>query len=919
MAAVGAALSIVLSIILTICIRVDARDVIVFTQTNISSEFLLDPTLSPPFTSFLYLTQGNNATADPPTTIRMAQIQDSNTTTGWGRPTLLIMEHLPGFIPPEAINAPEDLAWHASELGSLGNESTVSEHALMRTYGTGIVADLWEIISTAGHWHYVPGENDENRFIQRFIERLGVDKSPAARAYAAQVERAEYRMRTGMPRVQGLLEEARASLTQTNIRMIDAGLGEVSDLDFQRPTTVTIEGEKFLTYKELTYTRSLQPNLLDRFAFRSPSPLLRGSLQPTDQIRSYQASQALPGTERAPRIAGACARRLRRRQVCANTKPVVSKTDMAVARQGGVVKTMTIVSATAAHVLNEVVRLAAVAFVIIDFIEGFYLGGAMGMIGIAAASIMPLLMGGPMGVLFGTALAFLFFILPGVFEMLPTPPSILSNLEILQYAFFGDKDHTGNEKCAKEHPGCVASYGPGILALIFKWEFFDAVAFLLWANHGFPITMPDLAKSFDKAISLDRDQNQTAVAGITCGNYIGSHTVPNRWGTNSWSHTNPNQCSHPKFHLNRDLITLPNVNRTAADVYNDIIGGPNGGGSCKIINNADNMVTIPDYGIRIKGLPVAIACGIDATASGEENVNGTLLASSGGNGVVAGPNAIKAPPLPGDSIASTTASAPESAATNLTPTTPVAALSAASSSGFLTLNAPTAAPVGSSPGSLSTNGRTGEGYTPPPPPAPFQNSLTPANAACFTTPQMPNYFCVPNGTYGSQYENTFNFKSRDAHELFLPPDSSVIVHYTIPTLHGEMKSTETFTSNVTLKTKSGFHRTMDKANFFEVMIPAPPSPPVACLFTKPKYMGDVTCVGVGGGNMTAGAGEVSSVTIHGGATVTLYPNEYGDPGSQTFTVSVEDLATVPYGTDDDLKGKVKAVLVEPSSISVSTA
>ena len=51
----------------------DARNVTVLTQTNISSQSLIDPSLTLPFTSFLYVSQGTNTTEYPPTTARIAQ------------------------------------------------------------------------------------------------------------------------------------------------------------------------------------------------------------------------------------------------------------------------------------------------------------------------------------------------------------------------------------------------------------------------------------------------------------------------------------------------------------------------------------------------------------------------------------------------------------------------------------------------------------------------------------------------------------------------------------------------------------------------------------------------------------------------------------------------------------------------------
>ena len=764
--------------------------------------------------------------------------------------------------------------------------------------------------------------SDENVFIHEFLEKLGLGKAPAAETYAAQVQRVraytdQIRQGSNIYRANGLqqlVNDARDSLTGTNIRMLDEATGEITDFDFQQPTTRMIDGKEYLSYKELTYSKSIQPNILERFSMSSASPFTPEAIQPTDSIRSWGGSRPIPGTEGG--VSVPCRRGLGRR-VCTTIHPPSLETDVALARQGEKLLTMSVVSQQAAHYLNELVRVAAVAFCVIDFIEGQYIAGVLGLIGVAAASIIPLLMAGPMGILFGTALALLFFILPGVFQTLPAPPSIESNVEIIQYAFFGDKDHTGNEKCAQQHPGCVASYGPGILALTFKWELYDAVAFLIWANHGFPMTIPDIAAAFKRAISFDKDQNITAAAAkVTCGNYVGSHLVSNRWGTTSWSGFDPNKCNFPKFHFDRTLVTLPNVNRTAAEVYNDIIGGSNDGGSCKIINNADNMVTIPDYGIRIKGLPVAIACGLNQTVSGEN--------------IVSGPDAVKTP-IAGQHLTSSLKPVSTAAPSEGDVSSTISSITTVSSnlSGFLTLNAPTAIPAGSSPssipsgsspGTLSTDGRSGEGYIPPPPPAPFQNSLTRANSACFTTTILPNDFCLPNGTYTGQ-SGTFVFTTQKVNGVYFPAGSSLIIHGAYPSLHYPHPFTKSYKTNVTTGAKNqDLDRSMDHMTTFDVLISDPPPPPVACLFTHAKYTGDVTCVGTGGGNMTAGRGQVGSVAIYGGATVTLYPNGYGDRASQTFTVSVDDLATVPYGTNGNLKGNVTAVLVEaPANLGGSTS
>ena len=92
-----------------------------------------------------------------------------------------------------------------------------------------------------------------------------------------------------------------------------------------------------------------------------------------------------------------------------------------------------------------------------------------------------------------------------------------------------------------------------------------------------------------------------------------------------------------------------------------------------------------------------------------------------------------------------------------------------------------------------------------------------------------------------------------------------------------------------------------------------PVPRVVCLFTKKQYQGDMTCVGVGGGNMTEGAGDMESVAIYGGATVTLYPHKYRDPGGPAFTASLPDVSEIVYGNNGNFQGIVKALWVEATT------
>ena len=912
---------------------VGASDVFVITQTNISSQYLIDPDLDLPFTSMLYIAEGSNATTNPPITIRMSQIPSPNDTSVY-QPTLLVIEHKPGFTLPEAINAPTGLTWHTDYIG-VANESLVAKDQLMRTWGSGIVADLWFIIAEKFDEDYIIAKADENILIREIIKKMGLQNTKGGRAQAGRTGRWEARIAAKW--ASNTMDTVASKVVGTRVQIFGDGTAERMDFDLSRPRTppVSPSGESVSSEDSSGYRRiSVKTLQAEDFLrkIRGLNPLVLEALQPSEDSLSWRGSSPIPLSQASASESGT------RTPVEGNLK-----TDITMVREKGVFSTLSLISKQAAYILNEAVFALAISFVIVEYVQGRYLTSAMTSMAVIAGRLVPIILdafleAGPIGVLFGTALALLFIILPGVFTVLPEPPPITNNTQILQYVFFGDSNHTGNERCQQDHPGCVAMYGPGILNLTMEVEYIDAVFTLLHMNAGLPTTIPDLAAAFPPAISLEKDISPTAPLQISCGNYIATHTELNRWGTITWSNGNPHECNHPKFHINRDAIMIPNINRTAADVYKDIIGEHNPHGSCKIIDNADNPITVPDYGIRIKGLPVAIACGINATSvpapdgiANDDAMPADEVLSSGT--AVSDPSLV---PATSQAVALSTPQSPSSAATILSTTTlssqtapsqilvlptgppaPATTLSTSilSSSIFLSIASAIALPSGSSPGSLSSDGRSGEGYIPPPPPSPFLPSLNPSNAVCFTTKKMKENFCLPNGTYSVQH-NTFGYVSRDTRSVLLPtaPGTKLVVRYAPIPVSPTVIETQNYTMNQTFTGRMSPDPFFFQDGGFDVLIPNVPPPPVACLFTEPEFRGDVTCVGLGGGNMTQGKLKVASVDILGGATVTLFPNAYGDLGSQRFTVSVPDLALVPYGTNDVMTGHVAAVLVQGSGV-----
>ena len=87
--------------------------------------------------------------------------------------------------------------------------------------------------------------------------------------------------------------------------------------------------------------------------------------------------------------------------------------------------------------------------------------------------------------------------------------------------------------------------------------------------------------------------------------------------------------------------------------------------------------------------------------------------------------------------------------------------------------------------------------------------------------------------------------------------------------------------------------------------------PVCCLFSKPKFGGNVWCMGVGGGDvLPQWKNKAQSVSCHAGANAWLYGEKYGDAGGVLIPHNVEDLDQQPFGKDKKtMKNRVKAIWV----------
>ncbi|KAL8714418.1 MAG: hypothetical protein Q9220_001751 [cf. Caloplaca sp. 1 TL-2023] len=908
----------------------DTRAVQIITQTNIQSDILASNVENLPFTSILYMGPGTDPNVDPPITIRIVESQDDgnatasgNSTADWTEPQLTVIEHEQNFTMPPALNMPPGVAWHASDL-IIVNSKNISNRAMMSTYGTGLVADTWGLAALTSDGKYQLGVADENVLFKAMFTELGVN-DPAVDAFSNQVEQARRYYVTTQPGGETVSESAPKLTGKKFVMTSTDGFGsKVWDFDFTKSISIGpgdfVEGFANIKYKGTALGKGLP-------SMRTANTVMRRtqSLQITDDPASFKGVQpiSLPKSQSAPEL---------------------TELGSDGAGREGLVTEISM----AAAALGYAAIIAGTVFCILELMAGSYLVGAMGIVAaplaIATTIITAALAGaegGPIGIMLGTAIGILFSILPGLFKPIVKPPLVTNTTQIVQFKMFGQANHTGNEKCRETNPNCVASYGPGILALSFGWEYYDAVVFMIYANQGFPINIPDIATALGTATSFDKDRNISAIATVSCGNYIGSHLVPNRWGTTSWSGYDPSLCNNPVMFFNRDSYVLPNINKTAAEVHDMIIPAP--GGTCKLIDNADNYVAIPNYGIHLRGLPVSVACGIDTfnqsivqgspqPPAGMTVGNATTPIPSDVSNADAGPsalaNATGIPTSTGGGVVPTQSNSSNTSSdtTDVSPTqylqrpgdpSPTSTQQSTSSrptpSGGLPLDT---LPAGSSPGNLSTDSRAGSGYTPPPPPNGFQASLTPANSACFQTNDGHPDTCFPNGTYTAQL-GTFRFKTANVKGLKMAPGGTLVVtwHGTENLNTAYVSWTDTFTQDTT---DSKLTRAIHSVVSFEVLISSPDPPPVACLFTYPQYEGDCVCVGLGGGNMTDGLGTVQSLGVFGGATVTLFPNQYGDPGSQKFSVSQPDLTTAPYGTNSNLNKRVAALAVQDTSYGVVT-
>lgn len=539
-------------------------------------------------------------------------------------------------------------------------------------------------------------------------------------------------------------------------------------------------------------------------------------------------------------------------------EPGTSTTGLAtvgIGRAAGVISAVTLVAREVAQAAGLAI---GPAFVLLDLVQGNWIGAGLAAVGLVLGAVASFAIAGPVGWIVGGLISALFAILPGLFKSKPHLPAVADNIGILQYAFFGDATHTGNEQCQSQgNSNCTAVFGPGVLSLVFKWDNFDSIAFLIQYNEGYAMTLPEISKAFyninDPKNSGD-GSNQ--IATIKCNNKPG-HS--NAFG--GFDGDDLTKCNHPSFQLNRPLITLPVIGQTADRVYSRIIPAP--GGDCKLVSDAANSLNIPDYNMTITGQPVAIACGLSAALE----VGGTVIPLNPTNNLTV---------------------ANVSSGTNSTDVQNGHQLAAPAPTPFQSLLNATTAICLSGPG----------------------------GGLCVPAGQ----YDIQRGTLGfdSSKVDTLNMPAGASIRWYdvqsaMPHGSPArtLVSYSTNQTSADTHFAAAMASAPTSGVNGG------GAAWNATLPAAVPDQPVVCLFTKTDHNGDVACFGPGGGNVTGGiSGKASSIAMHGNATAVVYALSYGDAGSATITSDVLDLSQEPYGTKDNFDRKIVAMWVCDGSCSI---
>ena len=369
------------------------------------------------------------------------------------------------------------------------------------------------------------------------------------------------------------------------------------------------------------------------------------------------------------------------------------------------------------------------------------------------------------------------------------------------------------------------------------------------------------------------------------------------------------KCSKPQFKLNRSIVTLPVINQKADAVHSQVESG-----DCKIVsdpiegevlypeqdsgdytdsNGSTNVTSLFDY--------------FTSEVSGSTASNLTRYSnSSQANNVstfsqLVGPWSL----VPGPTLNYT--GRPVSIACNLSRNIP----------DVLSPNYNVMQPNIS----INANSSTAEDpsyFVAPPKPQPFL-PLTTDNATCLSSSKVPNtQICVPNGIFPVG-QGAFGFKMDKVDTISFPSGNGTLklnieqitdsggTDVTPDTeFYGNTKKDDSLSYSMSVATSKKDTFEITSANGAANTSP----PPSFCVFSQPKYLGDVFCMGVGGTNLSSNlVNKIGSFTLGTGLAGWLYPGFYGNPLGLRVSTSVENITDLPYHTSGSFQGNLAAAWI----------
>lgn len=530
---------------------------------------------------------------------------------------------------------------------------------------------------------------------------------------------------------------------------------------------------------------------------------------------------------------------------------------LSVTQTDGKLSLTTSLASDVAKVLGVAAIAVGIAFVVVDFIDGHYLAGALAIASVVAgaAAIALTYVAIPFAVVLADILgplAILLAILPGLFTHVNPKPPANNGTDIIQWSFFGDYTMTGNEQCQKgtpatksspgtpPSPGCQAVYGAGTLAVALKLTNYEATVLSVWANDGYAISIPNLAAKMCIMDDTEKNQCSNAPFQVDCKNRLGQ-SGPHGETIGGTGFTN---CDSPTYNVQLNLISLPILNVTADKIEPRIIGGPNAvsNADCKIVQ-FPGAQQFPKYNLTLNGLPSGIACGLQNAW----NIGGTAVPFDCGNDC-----------------------------------TPGAVVSS---------------------GENSTTGGNGA-VVDAPPATPF---VIPSgnDYVCLQDGTATDDFCLPPLKYDSQGGKAFDiWKVKSAN---IPAGFTLETYYQVqPEGRGASRVIDvkaTLSPGQSQKELNeamiGIHQNLYNAASFTISGPNPAGP-LVCLFDGTQYNGNALCLGPGGTNLTSDWQNTAQSAKMWGAKATFYPEFYGNDGGQLQNGDIPDLSGLKYGTNQDL-------------------